>query len=621
MNRRRFFSPACTVVSPPAPCAYYDPRVDRPRPSASRLSALLFIIVFSLLFLLIQTSPAAGVVLTVTAGYDGYVVPGRWAPLVIEVTGAMDGWVQIARLRQGLPVVTEEYRCRVEDESWRLLIPVFAEETGSRLEVRLVEGGKVLGRVEVNLLEKVFPGHLILTVNLPARYQQAVGPALSSSGPVLSAAYGYEPVLVIPVEFSALPVSALAYDGVSALLVSGDLAVLNPLQAQALRSWLAGGGSLLLFSTQGGTEAEMAGGEGEFWRGPAGIHIGETAREATGKTTRETTGETAGETAGKRTGDTPGETEEGWKIRRYGRGRIIYPRVQEGNNGRPATVAEWQRLLALEPYPRPFRLTPGLVFREGEIPWFFEEDEGITLGPLAAMLALWFLGGLAVVGFLGRKRTVVALLAYVAATTLLAVPAGKWIAGHWQRGAVVYTRAVLLPEDAGVLIDTVIKFPEPTWKTPVSPWGITLALGETAAGAVNREGTGETLWRHESLQPLMVVKEGDAKGLHLTGVLPPGAGPASMDVRAHDKTGPDRAVQLATRRPAGEDTAVQTPAGLAPAGLVSREPWLAVLEAFFPEEQLAVGYGDFPGFTLIMENGRKNPVLWAEPKSALEGLP
>jgi hypothetical protein len=561
-------------------CAYYDPRVDRPHPSASRLSALLFTVVFSLVFSLLIHLPAAGVVLTVTTGYDGYVVPGRWAPLAIEVTGAMDGWVQIARLRKGLPVVTEEYRCRVEDETRRLLLPVFAEETGSRLEVRLVEDGKVLGRVEVDLLTKVFPGHLILTVNLPAGYQQAVGPALPAAGPVFSR--GHEPVLVIPVEFSALPVSALAYDGVSALVVNGDLAVLNPLQTQALRSWLAGGGSLLLYSAQDWAETEAAGGQEESWRSPAaGVHSIRT-----------------GETAGKKTR----ETGEGWEIRRYGRGRIISRRVQESNNGQPVPAAEWQRLLALEPYPRPFRLTPGVVFREGEVPWFFEEDEGITLGPLAVVLTLWFLGGLAVVGFLGRKRTAVALLAYVIVTTLLAVPAGKWIAGHWQRGAVVYTRAVLLPEDAGVLVDTVIKFPEPTWKTPVSPWGITLALGETAAGAVNRAGTGETFWRHESLHPLMVVKEGDAKGLHLTGVLPPGTGPASgTHGRVRGKT--------------GLGALVQTPAGLLP-----REPWLAVLEALFPEEEWTVGYGDFPGFALSMEHGRKNPALWAKPEPVPEGL-
>ncbi|NLY89340.1 MAG: hypothetical protein GX085_06935 [Firmicutes bacterium] len=526
---------------------------------ALRSLTLLFAVI---LCLLVQALPAAGVVLTVTAGYEGYVVPGRWVPLAIEVSGAMDGWVQITRLHQGLPVVTEEYRCRVEDEPRRLLIPVFAEETGSRLEVRLVEDGKVLGRVEVDLLEKVFPGHLILMADLPEWHQQARrGQAV---GPVLFSTYGQEPVLIIPVEFSALPGTALTYDGVSALVVNGDLAALNPLQTQALLSWLAGGGSLLHLSTAG---------------------------------------------------EIPGE--EGWEVRRYGRGRIIRPRAEAGNNGQPVTTIDWQRLLALEPYPRPLRLTPGVVFREGEVPWFFEEKTGNTLSPLAVVLALWFLGGLAVAVLFDRKRTAVALLCYLAATTLLAAPAGKWVAGRWQRGAVVYMRAVLLPEDAGVLIDTVIEFPESTWKTPVSPWGVTLALGEMAAGAINRAGTGETFWRHESLQPLMVVKQGDAKRLHLTGVLPPGTGPAGdTPGRTRGKTGPDRAVGLEKRRwTAGEEAAVQTPAGL-----LSREPWLAVLQTLFSEERWTFGYSDFPGFALWLENGRSNPVLWAEPASSPGGL-
>src|SRR5690554_253887 len=207
MDRRRLFFLVRTAVSLPArlgaPRTYYAPCIYTPHACASRMYARLFTIV---LCLMIQALPAAGVVLTVTVGYEGYVVPGRWTPLEIEVTGAMDGWVQIARLQKGLPAVTEDYRCRVEDSTRRLLIPVFAEETGSRLEIRLIEDGEVLGRVELDLLEKVFPGHLILTVNLPARDQHTVGPALSPT-------HGHEPVLVIPVEFSALSGSALAYDG------------------------------------------------------------------------------------------------------------------------------------------------------------------------------------------------------------------------------------------------------------------------------------------------------------------------------------------------------------------------------------------------------------------------
>ena len=284
---------------------------------APRITALLITALFPLL---IRAWPAAGVVLSVTAGYEGYVVPGRWTPLTIEVTGTMDGWVQVARLHQGLPVVTEEYRCRVEDETRRLLIPVFVEETGSRLEVRLVEGGKVLGRVEVDLLAKVFPGHLILTVNLPAWHRQT--PPQHGVGPVLSSARGQEPVLVIPVEFSALPGSALAYDGVSALVVNGDLAVLNPLQAQALRAWLAGGGSLLLFPTEDWPEKKAGGGPGEFWTGTAGVGASDGMRA--------------------------GEAEEGWAIRRYGRGRIIYAPAQERDNGQPVEAGDWPRLLALE---------------------------------------------------------------------------------------------------------------------------------------------------------------------------------------------------------------------------------------------------------------------------------
>lgn len=542
---------------------------------ALRSLALLFAVI---LCLLVQALPTAGVVLTVTAGYEGYVVPGRWAPLAIEVSGAMDGWVQIARLHQGLPVVTEEYRCRVEDETRRLLIPVFAEETGSRLEVRLVEDGKVLGRVEVDLLEKVFPGHLILMVNLPEWHQQARrGQAV---GPVLFSTYGQEPVLIIPVEFSALPGAALAYDGVSALVVNGDLAALNPLQARAIQSWLAGGGRLLFFPTQGCGGAETGGGQGEFWAGPAAAGVTADADD-----TLHWEG-----------------AEEGWEIRRYGRGRIICARAQKANNGQPVATADWQRLLALEPYPRTFRLTPGLVFREGRLPWFLEEENaGITTLPLMVLFVLGFLGGLAALGFLCKKRTTLALLAFIGITTLLAVPVGRRLAGNWQRGAIVYTRAVLLPEDAGVLIEAEIRFPESTWKTPVSPWGVTVTLGETARGAINRAGTGETFWRHESpQQPLLVVKEGDERHLRLAGVLPPGTGPAGdTHARARDETGPGPVLPV----------------------WIERDPWLAGLRRLFPAERWTVGYGGLSGFTLKLENGRSHPVLWAEPNPGPGALP
>ena len=66
----------------------------------------------------------------------------------------------------------------------------------------------------------------------------------------------------------------------------------------------------------------------------------------------------------------------------------------KANNGQPVATADWQRLLALEPYPRTFRLTPGLVFREGRLPWFLEEEKSgdhdftSPYGPVCS----WFFG-------------------------------------------------------------------------------------------------------------------------------------------------------------------------------------------------------------------------------------
>ena len=141
-----------------------------------------------------------------------------------------------------------------------------------------------------------------------------------------------------------------------------------------------------------------------------------------------------------------------------------------------------------------------------------------------------------------------------------------------------------------------------------------MTLGETARGAINRAGTGETFWRHESpQQPLLVVKEGDERHLRLAEVLPPGTGPAG-DTHArvlNKKTSTLNALSptpLVTRA-ARDETG---PGPVLPVW-IERDPLARRFATAFSRGEVDRWLWRSFRITLKLENGRSHSGLWASP--------
>ena len=192
---------------------------------------------------LLPSLNAAGIQMQVTLGYNGYVIPEHWTPLRIQINGPLDAASRVEIIRHETETqhdVAESYLLQGVN---RLECPVFAAESLKNITVRLLEGNELVAEQILNLKARVFPGHLALTVNLPAIETQAIGQTLL---PV-------EPILALPLDIYDLPGLGLDYDGVSCLVLNEPKPILNPAQLKSLRFWLTGGGKLIVCGADPGS--------------------------------------------------------------------------------------------------------------------------------------------------------------------------------------------------------------------------------------------------------------------------------------------------------------------------------------------------------------------------------
>lgn len=182
--------------------------------------------------------PAAAERIRAELGFAGYVVPGRWVPLRLDVGGG--AWtVEIAG------GAVEEYRARPGE---RLECAVRFAEDGGAAEMRLIADGRVVSRQSLHPGRSAFPGHLVLASGVPGGVQRAVEAALQPA----------EPVRVAPVEPDRFPGVALNYDAVSAIILEDPGPILNPAQVRAIRAWLTGGGRMVLLAPRPGEDGLLS---------------------------------------------------------------------------------------------------------------------------------------------------------------------------------------------------------------------------------------------------------------------------------------------------------------------------------------------------------------------------
>lgn len=527
-----------------------------------------------------QLSYAATVTVETKLGYGGYAIPGRWIPVWLRVNGASDSvWLEVSREgATGARQVVERFSCKNEG---LIEYPILADYQNTTLRIRLVNGSVVLSEQTVTVFKKVFPGHLVLINNLPSTAQVGIGAALNPT----------EPVLAQSVSLTELPHHILSYDGISAVVMSDPGPVLNPAQLKALRSWLVGGGRLVLFATRAGAESLVS----EF-----------------------------GEFLPRRQDQ---DSNSGFAV---GLGAVRL-------SAQPYTEAEWRqpeswrRLLALAPYAQSRRLTPSR---------FFGDDQPVAISahssanspnlpvPVLVWLAAWCLGAL-IIGFVAKRRAIAYVFAYTVVAGLAVLLMGNSLTTEWRRGATVHARAVLLPFTETAVVNAIAQMNFDTQLTvplrQASPWGLTLAAGTAETGTMIPNAK-LTQWNHHLNQAVWVVKDGEAQIIELIGLAAIGANPRAVWLTAPNRQLYQVVLPGQLKQPlviidrqnhvwklhdvnSGSWRAVQE----LPGWLRSEQGWIRNLQRTNPALDWVFGYGNLSGMQLAVQGAPVREVVWALP--------
>jgi hypothetical protein len=497
-------------------------------------------------------------------GYGSYVIPGRWTPLRVWMRGGPDpARVEIQRLAG-----SESYSGR--NEEW-IECPVFADESSASLRLRLIAAGRVLAGERLNLFTKMFPGHLILTVAIPAAVQRTIQTALDPD----------EPVLTVAIDYQDLPVNGLSYDSVSGLVIADPGPVLAPAQLGALRGWLVGGGRLVIFGTPGPDSLLSA-----------------------------FTGFRAGKTGG-----------DGSFMVPMGLGGIVMIQPELSGSKAYQTAGRWRELLALRPYLETSRLTAADLFEAAEpASKPVRPKRGVTLG-VALSLAAWY--GMILISSLSRRNRWRKLAAGTVLAMILIFPVASHWSGIWRRGAAICGKGVLLPGSGRGLIKVGIGLsPSSAWELgpdPASPWGIRVALDSDQG--LFRPNRDRSEWNHLSSAPGLHIRQLSSHRLELTGSIPiqpqsmiiPNPEPGLRSLKIPQLLEHDllwwNGRTFASYSDQGWSRLTANP----PGWLKGEERWLRQLRRRFPELHWIIGRGDLLGSRLRIEHYPVRDLIWLMP--------
>ncbi len=183
---------------------------------------------------------AATVVGRPTVGWNGNFVVGRWTPVAVPVTVTESG-----------PIQLEITAVDSDGNRTSFLSPQVVLEPGEHRLTGLIKVGRLDGEIGIRINQdrelRGTPGRadwvneplkpsarLIVLVGEPKGFEFAADPAKQNVV-----------VKVTNVKADDLPTNALAFDGVSSLVLAGASG-LSPVQSATLRDWVAGGGRLVI---------------------------------------------------------------------------------------------------------------------------------------------------------------------------------------------------------------------------------------------------------------------------------------------------------------------------------------------------------------------------------------
>jgi hypothetical protein len=460
----------------------------------------------------------------------------------------------------------------------RVECPIMIDDSVDSVQVRLMAGEDVVAERSVHAWGTVFPGHIILACGQSPRSEQALGKVL----------FPLEPVQVVSLAATELPSVGLDYDSVGAVAMDDPGHALTPSQREALLSWLSGGGSLALTDVK-----------------PSGSSL----LDALGIPRR----------AGI-------ETSDGAAVS-FGLGRVFASRRESAAFFRDGGSSAWREALDLQPYESTQRLDYSHVFSREE-PMAGKPSGTAWSWWLVIPFALWAGGAIAVA--LLKSGRYAPLLAYSAASLVLAVGGGFALDRSWQRGCRLVSRAVVLPEAGGVLLDASASLNTPRKDDYEDvfdvPRDVSFNFDRTESGRLRSVGPCE--WRHGAWKTYFAMRNTRAGTFSLGAALPASilAG-ADASIRAFSfEAGKPRLTternvkRLAYLSDDGErwwdyEAATETwrESGQIPAWLGVDGLWVLRAQGCIGQRGLLVGVEAVPELNLSMQGQPVAKLLWVAP--------
>ena len=359
-------------------------------------------------------------------GYGGYTVPGYWTPLFIKSNqNIKSGSIEIERINNSKNAPVEIFPIT---KNSMVECPVLINENFGGIIVRMYSGKEMLIERTIKANEKIFPGHIILTIDMNSRIQQALTHSL----------FPYEPVLTIPFNMEDLPSNGLSYDSISAVVMPDPGIRLTPSQTDALKYWIAGGGKLVLFGLNPGEESITN------ILSPGNLY----------------------------------KEKDGYIEIRQGYGKIYGFNKEAGMSEQALYGSEWKKILELEPYTHNLRFTSSKMFTANDNLQNRISDYSYIRTPIFIFIISWFL--LFAILLLLPKKKYILLSALTLVCIISFVPAGLYLKKKWHGGTQYQNRVVVMPGVDLAAIDTRIWYPKfnGMWmKNNFSLWGIEADLG------------------------------------------------------------------------------------------------------------------------------------------------
>ncbi len=510
-----------------------------------------------------QAKTTALVNIDIRMGFGGYVVPNRWIPIFVSAD-KNSGTLTIEKISQNIDGFYQPPEICYFNGGNRIESSFFSDENSSGILLRILDKGRLLSEKKLDPGGKSFPGHLILTYQVPSHLQQAIEQAL----------FPEEEIIAVPVEIKDLPDNALNYDSVSGIIMTDPGRILSPRQIEALREWLSGGGHLIIDSVKPMPESII----------PEIAPLDNLSVE-----------------------NNKMSIMIGW-------GSIIF--FQTGLTDNPVY---WRELFGLKPYQSAFRLTASKCF-PFDLTVQAKENKTSVFRKSAFFFGLWAILSVLIIVIANKKNW-----KYLAFSTviisIIVFFLSDYIGKDWQRGAKVYTRAVILPGSTGIILNLNIQA-EPTDlmvfnKAGVSPWSINIKHGLNESGRIHPAS--KTEWLHKDGTSVYSLRRGNSDALNLTGYLPGISPPIDMN-----EAGPENLYRTENRPVLWKEKAFWSvekdfdiKSGLqkitAPGWVQDEIPWLSWLSETFPDFDWIIGSGELPAIGLEIMGNINSKICWVMP--------